>query len=1388
MEALGVDVGSLYLKSVILDEEGAVRAADYRPHNGHPARVLSELAREFGITDGCYLGLSGAGAKKIADQLGVETIDLVRAQIRSVLGRVPDASNIIDVGGASLSLIRVDDRGAVRGFNSNSLCAAGTGSFLDEQAQRLDIKYDELKEFPEIENPPTIATRCAVFAKSDLIHRQQQGYGKPEMWAGLCKGMTTTMLQTLFQGRPITEKTVLIGGVAQNPLILKNLKELYGELVTSYPEAHLAGAEGAAALAREMGIEKSVNWAELEDKFASAAAAKRHKPLRLNKSRHPDFGVHKSYIDEAGNEVRIARPLDAGEIEVYLGMDIGSTSTKMVLVDDDENVLVDVYRKTRGEPIEAARHLFRAVEKVMKDAGVTFRVKGAGTTGSGRKLVGAVIGADIVINEITAHVRGALKTAPDVQTVFEIGGQDSKYMSIKDGRAEDSNMNYVCAAGTGSFIEEQARKLGYDVRDIGGMVQGVTPPRTSDRCTVFMEQDIFRLLKEGHSREDVLAATMYSICQNYLNKVVGKRKVLGDKIAFMGATARNKGLVAAFENLMDMEIVVSPYCHVMGAYGVAMLAREAREKEGKSSFRGFNLSDRKIELREEVCRLCQNHCLITQAVIEGTDEKPSWGYMCGREPDEKKARKSENFELFEKRDRMLKTMGKPKDLPEDAPEVHVPMSLTSYTFRPFFERFLGSLGYRARFSKTTDSDVAKRGVSLVAGDFCFPVKISIGHVAELMDKGAERVFVPLMVAEKELPHLPDRKFCPWVESHPAVVRSNLAAAGYDTSRLLTPVIDFRYPEKTAVGKLHEALGEALGVTPSQLKKAYRAAKKAQRKFNLACQEEGEKALKEIAERNETAIVIAGRPYNTFDMGANLALPRKIAQYGYKVIPVDFMPFSPELVPPEYRGVFWAYGQRILAALDQVRKSPDLFAIYLSNFSCGPDSFLLSYAEQIMDKKPMLILTMDEHGADTGYITRLEAYLDVIRGKRLPAPANPIYLPRATASEFKRRKIWVPPMHPYGTDIFAETFKGFGYDAEALPNEDYEAFELGRSKTRGDECLPACTTLGALLKKLRDIDADPDKHAFFMPTAPGPCRFGQYALLHRMALNASGYDQVPIMSPSSTNTYLGLEDALRRKLWLAMLTADVFFKAGCRLRPYEVRPGDTDRALDEAKVKLKEAFSRKDGDIHGAVREGLELLRHVPANGGPKPLVGIVGEIYVRCNSFSNEDVVRAIEKLGGEAWLSPLSEWIMYTSQRQAVNAREYNLGLREKLSAWIKNRFLNRDEHEFYEMAGELLADRHEPPIEQVLAEGGRYVPPEFEGESILTIGRAVMFAKQGAALVVNAGPFTCMHGSITDAIFQEISEKTGVPIVNMAYDGEGGQNSRLEVFFANRSGAQVA
>ena len=404
--------------------------------------------------------------------------------------------------------------------------------------------------------------------------------------------------------------------------------------------------------------------------------------------------------------------------------------------------------------------------------------------------------------------------------------------------------------------------------------------------------------------------------------------------------------------------------------------------------------------------------------------------------------------------RSLKKMGKVDDLAADAPTIGIPWSLTLYTYRPLWERFFGKLGYKVDFGKPTDAKVAREGVELVAGDFCYPVQISTGHVAKMLkDDNVPWVFVPMMVAQKEMDNLPHRQFCPWVQSHSAVLRSNMKAADLDVRKMIDTPIDFRVPERTVVRNLNRKLGNRLGVSKSQIRSAWRDALKVQEQFDGKCQEEGKKALDEIHRSGEKAIVVIGRPYNTFDMGSNLSLPRKFAQYNYRVIPVDFMPFSETSVPEEYRSVFWAYGQRILSALETVRKDEQLFAVYFSNFSCGPDSFILSYAEQLMGNKPMLVLTLDEHGADTGYLTRLEAFLDVIAFNKTPVQHNPLYFPRADSAEFRKRTIWIPPMHPYGTPIFAAAFTAYGWKAEALPEESYEAFELGREYTRGDECLP-----------------------------------------------------------------------------------------------------------------------------------------------------------------------------------------------------------------------------------------------------------------------------------------------------------------------------------------------
>ncbi len=1371
---IGFDIGSYFVKAVALDADGNIINKRYQAHNGKPDKIVSDFIKIH--PDAKLIGVTGSGAHLPKDLANCPPIHFARALLKSVSGEHAGVRNILDLGGGSSTLIHLDENGRFINMETNSLCAAGTGAFLDEQAHRLEIDYDAMKEIPFDDDPPSIASRCAVFAKSDLIHRQQEGYSKQAMWTGLCKGCLDTCLQTLLRGRPLNGKTVVVGGVVLNPQVMTWLKKYYGDQIIVSEDGPLAAALGAAQLADDSPASAGISSNESEDE--QSLKDDRAKPLTLTLSDYPSFDVLREHTDEMDNEVRIWRMPESGAIKAFLGVDIGSTSTKLTLIDSAGEIYLDIYRKTLGDPLSATQNLFIAVENFMEKENIDIEILGCATTGSGRKFIGKIIGADRIINEITSHVAGARRADPDIDTIFEIGGQDSKYMHIKGGAIREANMNYICAAGTGSFVEEQAGKLGFAVSEIGEMVEGIAPPYSSDRCTVFMEEDITKLLRRGYSRQEAIASVMYSVVKNYLNKVVGKRYVSDKKIFFQGATARNKGLVAAFENLLGVEIVVSPMCHQMGAYGVALLVTEHMKGKTKSSFRGFGLAHRNIKLTSKTCGLCNNDCKITFAHIDGESETPSWGYMCGKEPDEKKQKISATYSLFMTRNKLLKKALRTQVTPEDAPVVGIPFSLTSFSHAHFWVRLFNEIGYRVKLTEPSGSETKKIGVGACSGDFCFPVKLAVGHAMQMAaDESLDHWLIPQMISNQPNDHSTNTLFCPYVQGHAAMMKSVFNSRNIGTDKLITPVYDMRWNETQLRREFTHSIAEPLGVKKGIMKTALAKAMEAQLAFEKACQDEGARFFEKINAKGEKAVVIIGRPYNCFDSMANLDLPRKIAEYGYHVVPIDFVPFDPKNLGEEYQNIYWNYGQRIVTALKYAADHPNLHCVYLTNFNCGPDSFMLSYAERIMGNKPLLILELDEHGADAGYITRVEAFLDVIAVDVKVEVGRPTFLPVHSFDDFKKRTLWIPPMHPFGSPLAAAVMRRHGYDAHALPPEDREAYEIGRQVVRGAECLPTCTTIGSLLKKFREINAVPKEHAYMMATARGPCRFGQYALLHRQILNEQGYQDTIILSPSSYNSYQGVEEKVRRDLWASFVVGDILIKMVCKVRPYEKDPGSTDRLAEHWLHKLEKAFETG-VQVKQSVAAAASAFAAHPRHDLKKPLVGVVGEIYVRGNPFTNENVLRNIENFGGEAWLTPTAEWFLYTAYKQTWTARENFAGLFELGAAHLKNKFLHRVEHKMYELCQPFLADRIEPPIKDVLESGLKYFPMNFEGEAILTIGRAIEFAKTGADLVVNCAPFGCMPGTLTGAILADIQSQYHVPMVSMFYDGEGDINRHLEIF----------
>ena len=1056
-------------------------------------------------------------------------------------------------------------------------------------------------------------------------------------------------------------------------------------------------------------------------------------------------------------------------------MDVGSISTNLVVIDKEKRVLAKRYLMTAGRPIEAVRI---GLQEIGEEIGDRVEIKGVGTTGSGRYLTADFVGADLVRNEITAQATAAIYIDPKVDTIFEIGGQDSKYISIDNGVVVDFEMNKVCAAGTGSFLEEQAEKLDVSIKGEFGTLalSSEDPIRMGERCTVFIESDLVHHQQRGAPKDDLIAGLSYSIVQNYLNRVVGDRRI-GDRIFFQGGTAFNKGVVAAFEKVLDKEIIVPENHDVTGAIGVALLALEERTWE-RSGFKGFDLSQRHYEQTSFECKGCPNLCLIRKVSVEG--EKPLfYGSRCEKYDVIKRTKGSAIPDLFEEREKMLFAPYEGEEnLPPNAPEIGIPQILNFHEMLPFWKAFFTELGYRVVLSDVTNKELIRKGVENVVSETCFPIKVSHGHVLNLLEKGVKRIFLPSIVNLKPShPEIPNSSACPYAQSFPYAVPSSIDFKKAH-AKVLQPILHFgegrEYLEKELVD-----FGRSLGCKPKGIKKAYEKAERFQARFNQTLLNRGKQVLDEIGP-NEKVMVIVGRPYNSCDSGVNLEIPKKLRDLGVLALPMDFLPLESVPATEEIKEMYWRYGQRILAAGKIIKEDPRLFAVYISNFGCGPDSFINHFFRDLSKRKPYLQLEIDEHSADAGAITRCEAFLDSLKNVKAE---KAIALKREKAKTDRTKKIYIPYMCDHSFAV-AAAFRACGVDADVFPESDEETLYWGRKLTSGKECYPCILTTGDMVKLVKDPNFDHQRAAFFMPSGNGPCRFGQYHRFHRLVLDDLGFHHVPIYSPNQDETLysdLGIMGSRFSRLgWQGIVAVDLLMKKLLETRPYEKEKGKADQIYQTSLKRVCEAIQQR-GALEKTLQKGLEDFNQIEVEKlGTKPLIGIVGEIFVRLNPFANEDVIRKIEQFGGEAWIAPLTEWILYVNtiaKRRSLKNRSFS----NLLKVFLTDYYQRKDEHHLEKVFKGHLRNFGEPKTRSIFRNAKPYIDSSFEGETILSVGKTIDFAKRGASGIVNIMPFTCMPGTIVSTLLKRYQEENNnIPILNMAYDGQEQTNTltRLEAF----------
>ena len=635
---LGLDIGSVSLSIVQLDHNGNILQRFYKPHKGNLRNTLAEATKVFNLTQ-----LTSVACTSSSGGLNKTLLQHYNAQVAIIAAArhlCRDAVSVLHIGAEKFMLIKLDEKGNYQSTRTNTSCAAGTGSFLDQQAARLNLSgIEELCEKAKLNTSevPFIASRCAVFANTDIIHAQQRGFSVNSICNSLCLGLAENIFNTVFNREQAVLPILMSGGVSKNMIVKDYLEKRLKTSFLHNDDSHLFGAIGAGLMLLEdknAQVPRKID--SLEELLFHSDAERQyfHKPLSLRLSIYPEFSTkgsfrYKAPVSGHPSEVEVdiySELLPSSVIRVYAGIDIGSTSTKAILIEETGRPVAGFYTYTIGKPLSAVRSLLEAIENVFIREKTEVKILGLGTTGSGRKFIGKILNADLITDEITSHARAAYELNPLTDTIIEIGGQDAKFTLMHNGNVTFSQMNSVCAAGTGSFLQEQAKKLGCSLSDYAAMAENSVAPLASDRCAVFMERDIIQLLNNGYKVNEILATALHSVTANYLQKVATEA-LIGKNVCFQGATAKNKSLVAAFEQRLEKPIYVSEYCHLTGALGTALLLREQASTETK--FRGISFYHEEVPVETETCTLCTNKCCISVADVSG--EKVAFGFMCGRD-------------------------------------------------------------------------------------------------------------------------------------------------------------------------------------------------------------------------------------------------------------------------------------------------------------------------------------------------------------------------------------------------------------------------------------------------------------------------------------------------------------------------------------------------------------------------------------------------------------------------------------------------------------------------------------------------------------------------------------------------------------------------------------
>lgn len=1354
---IGLDVGSTTVKIVILDDELKTVHKKYQRHYSDIKKTLAEVLLE-GIDkineDTATVAVTGSGGINVAKWLGIPFVQEVTAGAVAIEKLIPQTDVAIELGGEDAKITYL--KGGIE-QRMNGSCAGGTGAFIDQMAALLNTDITGLNELAkEAETIYPIASRCGVFAKSDIQPLLNDGAKKSDVAASVFQSVVNQTISGLACGKPIRGKVAFLGGplhylseLRKRFIVTLNLKD--DEII--FPDdANLFVATGAA-LSDSRG---EVSIAELKEHIAHLSQIETHEVERLAPL-FKDQEDKKAFMERHAKAKIGTADLASHKGKCYLGVDAGSTTTKACLINEKGEILYSYYNNNMGDPLKSVIGILKEIYSLMpKDAYIAKST----ATGYGEHLIKAALKLDYGEIETMAHYKAAERMLPGVEFILDIGGQDMKCIRVKDGEIQSILLNEACSSGCGSFIENFATALGMTSAEFAQL--GLTaehPVDLGSRCTVFMNSRVKQAQKEGASVADISAGLSYSVVKNALFKVIKIRdpKDMGEKIIVQGGTFMNNSVLRAFELTCGREAVRPDKAGLMGAYGSALIAMNRDDGEGSTVASLDQLESFTITKSTARCGRCSNNCLLTISKFgDGTrfitNNRCERGAGLG-------TKKSDLPNLF---DFKYKLLFDRKSLSEDEADkgvVGLPRVLGMYENYPFWHTFFTKLGYRVLLSPPSSREIYELGIETMPSEsVCYPAKLSHGHVEWLVQNGADIVFYPSMPYEMNNDGKGDNHYnCPVVATYGEVIKNSIPELREKSVRFMDPFLPI-YDKERMLERLTEEF-VPLGSKGEEIGAALAAAYAEDAKFKQTVRDKGEEVLKMLEKTGQRGIVLAGRPYH-LDPEINHGIPEMINGYGFAVLTEDSVAHLGvgKLVRPIRVCDQWMYHTRLYNAAAVVGEREYLELVQLNSFGCGLDAITTDQVQEILQGYGRLytVLKIDEVNNLGAARIRLRSLISVAEERRRDGYHSSSKYdgyhrqPLFTKEDKKTHTILAPQMAPIHFDLLEKAFNYSGYNMVVLKDYSKEVVDAGLKYVNNDACYPTILTVGSFMHALDSGKYDPDNVSILITQTGGACRATNYVGMIKKALKEGGYPQVPIISVNMVgmekNPGFTYTPALVVRAMLSLIYGDTLSRCLYRVRPYEVEKGSANKLYEKWNEKLKEDMkSLSPALFKKNIRQIVEEFDKLPVYDIEKPRVGIVGEIMVKYHPAANNFVVDLVEAEGAEAVVPDLMGFIYFIMDH--ANTRKELLTVSNARYFWM-----NKAIH--------LLENLQKPYLEAI--KGTKFGSPmrisemrtlvdgivstgNIAGEGWFLTAEMVELMHSGVNNIICMQPFACLPNHVT-------------------------------------------